>query len=331
MKIKIRELLPIEDAGFEALIQVEVHFVTRLIEFSQMHDLSFSLLADSKDLGVRDILNKAEYPLANIDDKGQLIVGASIGVKGDYLERAQEVIRAGTDVLVVDIAHGHSNLMFAAVKKLREKFSDIQIIAGNIATAQAAKDLCEAGVDAIKVGVGPGTICITRIVTGCGVPQLSAVMEAARIAKSYGVPVIADGGIQKSGDIVKAIGAGADTVMLGGLLAGTTESPGTVMVRGDKKYKVCRGSASFAIAQRRKTVNQENKKLDEIVPEGVESVVPYKGHLAEIVGQLIGGLKSGMSYTNSKTIAEAKDNTQFVRITANGQRESNHHDLQEVK
>jgi len=278
-----------------------------------------------------DILNKAEYPLANIDDKGQLIVGASIGVKGDYLERAQEVIRAGTDVLVVDIAHGHSNLMFAAVKKLREKFSDIQIIAGNIATAQAAKDLCEAGVDAIKVGVGPGTICITRIVTGCGVPQLSAVMEAARIAKSYGVPVIADGGIQKSGDIVKAIGAGADTVMLGGLLAGTTESPGTVMVRGDKKYKVCRGSASFAIAQRRKTVNQENKKLDEIVPEGVESVVPYKGHLAEIVGQLIGGLKSGMSYTNSKTIAEAKDNTQFVRITANGQRESNHHDLQEVK
>lgn len=278
-----------------------------------------------------DVFKKGEYPQANIDNKGQLIVGASIGVKGDYLERAQELIKVGVDVLVVDIAHGHSNLMFQAVKNLRSKFGDIQIIAGNIATAQAAKDLCEAGVDGIKVGVGPGTICVTRIVTGCGVPQLSAVMESARIAKHYGVPVIADGGIQKSGDIVKALGAGADTVMLGGTLAGTAESPGTVMIRGDKKYKVCRGSASFAIAQRRQKVNQENKNLNEIVPEGVESVVPYKGPIAELIGQFVGGLKSGMSYTNSKTIAELQENVSFVRITPAGSKESDAHDLQDVK
>ncbi|MBU0596806.1 IMP dehydrogenase, partial [Patescibacteria group bacterium] len=278
-----------------------------------------------------DVFKKIEYPQANIDNKGQLIVGASIGVTGDYLDRAAELIKVGVDVLVVDIAHGHSNLMFRAIKELRDRFGDIQIIAGNIATAQAAKDLCEVGVDGIKIGVGPGTICVTRIVTGCGVPQLSAVMETSRIAKKYGVPVIADGGIQKSGDIVKAIGAGADSVMLGGTLAGAKESPGTVMIRGDKKYKVCRGSASFAIAQRRKKVNQENKNLNEIVPEGVESVVPYKGPISELIGQFVGGLKSGMSYTNSKTIPELQENVKFVRITPAGLRESDAHDLQDIK
>ena len=278
-----------------------------------------------------DIFKRGKYPQANVDSKGQLIVGASIGVKGDYMERAAELIKAGVDALVVDIAHGHSNLMLKAIKELRDRFGGVQIIAGNIATAQGAKDLCEAGVDGIKVGVGPGTICITRIVTGCGVPQLSAVLEAARVAQNYGVPVIADGGIQKSGDIVKALGAGADTVMLGGTLAGTAESPGVVMLRGDKKYKVCRGSASFAIAQRRKTVNQEKKNLNEVVPEGVESVVPYKGPLAEVVGQFVGGLKSGMSYTDSKTIAELQKNVKFVRITTGGLRESGAHDLQDIK
>lgn len=280
---------------------------------------------------VADIYKKGEFPMANIDAKGQLIVGGSIGVKGDYLERAQELIKAGVDALVIDIAHGHSDLMFDAIAKVRAACGDVQLIAGNVATARAAMDLCEAGVNGIKVGVGPGTICITRIVTGCGVPQLTAVMEVSKVAKRYNVPVIADGGIQKSGDIVKAIGAGADTVMLGGLLAGTAESPGVVMVRDDKKYKVCRGSASFAIAQRRKTVNQEKNNLNEIVPEGVESVVPYKGQLAEVVGQLVGGLRSGMSYTNSRTIVELQNNVEFVRITPGGQRESGAHDLQDVK
>ena len=278
-----------------------------------------------------DIYKKGEFPMANIDAKGQLIVGGSIGVKGDYLERAQELIKAGVDVLIVDIAHGHSELMFKAIFQVRAICGDVQLIVGNVATASAAKDLCEAGINGIKVGVGPGTICITRIVTGCGIPQLTAIMEVSKVAKRYGVPVIADGGIQKSGDIVKAIGAGADTVMLGGLFAGAAESPGVVMVRDDKKYKVCRGSASFAIAQRRKTVNQEKNNLNEIVSEGVESVVPYKGPLAEIVGQLVGGLRSGMSYTNSRTIKELQENVDFVRITSGGLRESGAHDLQDIK
>lgn len=278
-----------------------------------------------------DIRHRIEFPNANIDEQGHLFVGASIGVKGDYLERAQALVAAGANVLVIDIAHGHSNLMLNAVREVRRVCGDVQLIAGNIATAQAAKDLCEAGVDAVKVGVGPGTICITRMVTGCGVPQLSAVMNVARVAKKYGVPVIADGGIQKSGDMVKAIGVGADTVMLGGMLAGTHESPGVIMNRNGKKYKVCRGSASFAIAQRRKRVGQEKKDLSEVTPEGVEAVVPYKGYLREIVGQLIGGLRSGMSYTNSRTIAELQQNCSFVRITNAGRKESGAHDLQDVK
>ena len=278
-----------------------------------------------------DIKNLTDYPFANTDLSGRLIAGGSVGVHGDYLERAQELMRAGADVLVVDIAHGHSEMMFKALKNLRDKCGGVQIIAGNIATAEAARDLCEAGVDAVKVGVGPGTICITRLVTGCGVPQLTAVLEVAEVAKKYGVPVIADGGIQKSGDIVKAIGAGADSVMLGGLLAGAKESPGMVMTRGDKKYKVCRGSASFAVAQRRAALQQETKNLSEVVPEGVESVVPYKGPVADLVGQLVGGLKSGMSYTNSHTIAELQNNCDFVQITSAGARESGAHDLMDVK
>lgn len=278
-----------------------------------------------------DIKNLTEYPLANVDAAGRLIVGGSVGVHGDYLERAQALVKAGADVLVVDIAHGHSEMMFSAIKKIREVCGDVQIVAGNIATAEAARDLCEAGVDALKVGVGPGTICITRLVTGCGVPQLTAVLSVAEVAKQYGVPVIADGGIQKSGDIVKALGAGADTVMLGGLLAGTKESPGQIMNRGDKKYKVCRGSASFAVAQRRQAVQQEGKNLNEVVPEGVESVVLYKGPVADMIGQLVGGVKSGMSYTNSRTISDLQNNVEFMQITSAGARESGAHDLIDVK
>jgi len=260
-----------------------------------------------------------------------LLVGGCVGVHGDFLERAQEMIKAGADVIVIDIAHGHSDVMFNAIKKLRESCGGIQLIAGNIATAEAAKELCEVGVDAVKVGIGPGTICITRLVTGCGMPQLTAIMHVAEVCKKFGVPVIADGGIQKSGDIVKAIGAGADSVMLGGLLAGTKESPGVIMDRGDKKYKVCRGSASFAIAQRRKFIKQENKNLQEVVPEGVESIVPYKGAVADMIGHLIGGLRSGMSYTNSRTISDLQNNAEFVQITASGMKESGPHDLLDVK
>ncbi|MFA6131589.1 MAG: IMP dehydrogenase [Patescibacteria group bacterium] len=274
-----------------------------------------------------DIKNIIDYPLANRDAEGHLMVGAAVGVHGDYLERAQALVKAGADVLVIDIAHGHSDLMFNAIIKLREVVGDTQLIAGNIATAQAAKELCEAGIDAIKVGVGPGTTCITRLVTGCGVPQLTAVMEAAKVARDYGVPVIADGGIQKSGDIVKALGGGADTVMLGGTLAGTTESPGIVMNKGDKKFKICRGSASFTQASKRKNLEQEKKELKEVVPEGVESIVPFKGSAEDLVNQFIGGLKSGMSYTNSHTIAELQQNAEFVRISNAGLKESGAHDI----
>lgn len=277
---------------------------------------------------VDDIRNIVLYPLANLDEQGQLLVGAAVGVHGDFIERAQALTIAGADVLVIDIAHGHSDHMFKAISAIREACGDVQIIAGNIATAQAAKDLCEAGVDALKVGVGPGTTCITRLVTGCGVPQLTAVMEASKIAQQYGVPVIADGGIQKSGDIVKAIGAGADTVMLGGMLAGTEESPGAIMKRGDKKFKVCRGSASFSVSLKRKNINLEKKDLNDVVPEGVESLVPYKGPVIDIISQLVGGLKSGMSYTNSHTIAELQKNVEFVRITNAGAKESGAHDIE---
>ncbi|HQL52625.1 MAG: IMP dehydrogenase [Patescibacteria group bacterium] len=296
------------------------------------HKIEKLPLVDKEDriiglITVDDIKNIIEYPLANLDAEGQLIVGGAVGVHGDFLERAKALIQAGADVIVIDIAHGHSDHMIEAIKKIREISSEIQIIAGNIATAQAAKDLCEAGADALKVGVGPGTTCITRLVTGCGVPQLTAVMECAKIAKKYNVPIIADGGIQKSGDIVKAIGAGADTVMLGGALAGTEESPGVVMRRGDKKFKVCRGSASFSVTLKRKNINLEKKDLNEVVPEGVESLVPYKGPIIDLISQFIGGLKSGMSYTNSHTIAELQKNTEFVRITNAGAKESGPHDI----
>lgn len=296
------------------------------------HKIEKLPLIDEEDhiiglITVDDIKNIIEYPLANLDTEGQLMVGGAVGVHGDFLERAQALIQAGVDVLVIDIAHGHSDHMIEAIKKIREISPEVQIIAGNIATAQAAKDLCEAGADALKVGVGPGTTCITRLVTGCGVPQLTAVMECAKVAQQYGVPVIADGGIQKSGDIVKAIGAGADTVMLGGTLSGTEESPGVVMKRGDKKFKVCRGSASFSVSLRRKNINLEKKNLDDVVPEGVESLVPYKGPIIDLISQFIGGLKSGMSYTNSHTIAELQKNVEFVRITNAGAKESGAHDI----
>ncbi len=278
----------------------------------------------------RDLEHHINYPHANRDPRGRLVVGGSVGVHGDYLERAQALIQAGVDVLVIDIAHGHSDIMFRAIEKLRAVCGDTELIAGNVATAQAAYDLCEAGVDAIKVGIGPGSTCITRIVTGCGMPQLTAVMETAKIAKRYNIPVIADGGIQKPGDLVKAIGAGADTVMIGGLFAGVHESPGVIMSRDGKKYKIYRGSASFAVAQRRKAIHQEGKDLGAVVAEGVESVVPYKGPIEELLREFIGGLKSGMSYTDSHTIEELQHNVSFIRITHAGLRESGPHDIHDI-
>jgi IMP dehydrogenase len=278
----------------------------------------------------KDIYNKTKYPDAAVDSKDRLIVGAAIGVKSDSVERAGALINAGADVLVLDIAHGHSRLAIETLKSVKESYPHIEIIAGNVATAEGTRELIEAGADAIKVGVGPGSICITRIITGCGYPQLSAVLECSKEAKRYSVPIIADGGIKQSGDITKAIGAGASTVMLGSMLAGTDESPGVALIKNGKKFKVIRGMASYG-AKFGREVN-ENRKEDfesllEFVPEGVEANVPYKGNVAEIIFQLLGGLRSGMSYCGANTIEDLRTKAEFVRITSAGLKESHAHDV----
>ena len=278
----------------------------------------------------KDIYVKAEYPSASIDAHGRLLVGAAIGVKDDTIERATALIAAGVDVLVIDIAHGHSELAITVLKQLKSKFPNVDVIAGNVATVQGTRELIEAGADGIKVGIGPGSICTTRITTGSGYPQLSAVMNCAQEADRYGVPVIADGGIKYSGDITKAIAAGASTVMLGSLLAGTDESPGIPFVKNGKKYKVVRGMASFGANLGRTSKANEKRNVNDFVPEGVEALTPYKGSVVECVQQLLGGLYSGMSYCGVTSIDQLRGNGVFVEITSSGIRESHPHDVQQL-
>lgn len=278
----------------------------------------------------KDIYVKAEYPSASIDAQGRLLVGAAIGVKEDTIDRATALVEAGVDVLVIDIAHGHSELAIAVLKQLKYKFPHVDVVAGNVATAQGTRELIEAGADAIKVGIGPGSICTTRITTGSGYPQLSAVMNCAQEADKYGVPVIADGGIKYSGDITKAIAGGASTVMLGSLLAGTDESPGIPFVKNGKKYKVVRGMASFGANLGRTSKGNEKRNVNDFVPEGVEALMPYKGSVIECVQQLLGGLYSGMSYCGVISIEQLRGNGIFVEITSSGIRESHPHDVQQL-
>lgn len=278
----------------------------------------------------KDIYKKDNYPHASLDKQGRLLVGAAIGVKEDAINRAKALIDAGVDVLVIDIAHGHSILAIDTVKKLKQHFPNIDVIAGNVATAEGTQALIEAGADAIKVGVGPGSICTTRITTGSGYPQLSAVLQCATEAAKYNIPVIADGGIKNSGDITKALVAGASTVMLGSLLAGTKEAPGLPFIKNGKKFKVIRGMASFSANLSREVNERENsdlKKIKPYVPEGVEAIVPYKGEVIDIFTQLIGGLLSGMSYCGALTIEQMHDNGCFVQMTSGGLRESHSHDV----
>ncbi len=278
----------------------------------------------------KDIYRKVDYPYASVDDKGRLLVGAAIGVGEDALDRAYALVNAGADVLVLDIAHGHSASAIETLRNIKDILPDVQIIAGNVATPEATYDLIEAGADAIKVGIGPGSICTTRIVTGCGFPQLSAVLECADEATKYDVPIIADGGIKTSGDITKALVAGASTVMIGSMFAGTQESPGLPFLKDGRQYKVIRGMASFGANLSREVHERNNKTLDYIdgyVPEGVEAMVPYKGNVAQVVFQLIGGLQSGMSYCGAQTIEELQSKGHFVRITSGGMRESGTHDV----
>jgi IMP dehydrogenase len=280
----------------------------------------------------KDILKMEEFPNASKDKKGRLLVGAAVGVKGDYLERTEALLDAGADVMVVDIAHGHSDNAINCVHLIKKAFKDCELIAGNIATGRGTEDLIRAGVDAVKVGVGSGSICITRVITGSGVPQLTAILDSVKISKKYEIPVISDGGIRNSGDLTKALAAGSSSVMVGSLLGGTDESPGKTLVKNGKKYKIYRGMASFYASLGRKYREEgeqikESDELNDYVPEGVEAMVSYKGSVVEIIRQLVGGLRSGLSYCGAKTINEMQQNAEFVRITTAGYIESQPHDV----
>ena len=280
----------------------------------------------------KDILKMEEFPNASKDKKGRLLVGAAVGVKGDYLERTEALLDAGADVMVVDIAHGHSDNAINCVHLIKKAFKDCELIAGNIATGRGTEDLIRVGVDAVKVGVGSGSICITRVITGSGVPQLTAILDSVKISKKYEIPVISDGGIRNSGDLTKALAAGSSSVMVGSLLGGTDESPGKTLVKNGKKYKIYRGMASFYASLGRKYREEgeqinESDELNDYVPEGVEAMVSYKGSVVEIIRQLVGGLRSGLSYCGAKTINEMQQNAEFVRITTAGYIESQPHDV----
>ncbi len=279
----------------------------------------------------KDITNNADFPNASKDKKGRPLVGAAVGVKGDFLERSESLLEAGADTLVVDIAHGHSENAMSTIRNIKKAFPDCELIAGNIATAHGAEDLIKAGVDAVKVGVGSGSICITRVITGSGVPQLTAVMDCAKIAKDYGVPIISDGGTRTSGDATKALASGASSVMVGSMLGGTDESPGTVLTKNGKRFKVYRGMASLAASIGRKSKETGSMSLDDdlndYVAEGVEAMVPYKGTVTDILKQLTGGVRSGLSYCGAHTIDQMQENAEFIKMSRAGFAESQPHDV----
>lgn len=278
---------------------------------------------------IKDIEKARKYPNACKDSLGRLRVGAAVGVGPDRDARVEALIKAGCDVIFVDTAHGHSKLVIESVKVLKKRYPNVPIIAGNIATAEAALALIKAGVDAIKVGVGPGSICTTRIIAGIGVPQITAIMECYEVAKKYGIPVIADGGIKYSGDITKALAAGADTVMVGSLFAGTDESPGESILYQGRTYKVYRGMGSLEAMKKGSSDRYFQGDVEDVklVPEGIEGRVPYRGPLSQTIFQLIGGLRSGMGYLGCKNIEELKTKTKFIKITSAGLRESHVHDV----
>lgn len=276
---------------------------------------------------IKDIEKAVQYPDSARDKGGRLLVGAAVGITHDYMDRVDELVKAGVDVLVLDSAHGHNIMIFDCLKQIKRKYPEIPVIAGNVATASATEDLILAGADAVKVGIGPGSICTTRVVAGIGVPQLTAVYDAACAAAKYGIPVIADGGIKYSGDIAKALAAGASSVMLGSLLAGCTESPGEIEIYQGRSFKVYRGMGSLAAMNDGSSDRYFQGGKKKLVPEGVEGRVPYKGAVADTIFQLVGGIKAGMGYTGCRTIPELHEKAQFVRITGAGLKESHPHDI----
>jgi len=301
----------------------------------QKHRIEKLLVVDDGGLlkgliTVKDIQKAIRYPNAAKDELGRLRVAAAIGATGDFLERAEALINSRADAIVVDTAHGHSSRVIEAVKQIKRKFSEVQLIAGNVATAEATRSLIDAGVDAVKVGIGGGSICTTRIVTAAGVPQISAIIDCVKAAENSGVPIIADGGVKFSGDLAKAIAAGADTVMIGSLFAGTEEAPGETILFQGRTFKTYRGMGSIGAMKKGSSdrYSQEGTVADsKYVPEGIEGRVAYKGTLSEMVTQLVGGLRSGMGYTGCKSIKELQTNAKFIRITSAGLRESHVHDV----
>ena len=301
-------------------------------EILRRHKIEKLPIVDSENhlkglITIKDIDKAQVYPNSARDEKGRLMVGAAIGATADVLDRVAALVEAGADVLCLDSAHGHSQNILNCVKRIKSLYPDVQLIAGNVATAEGTRALIEAGADCVKIGIGPGSICTTRVVAGIGVPQITAVYDAARVAAEYDVPIIADGGIKFSGDIAKAIAAGGNVVMLGSLLAGCEESPGDTEVYQGRQFKVYRGMGSLgamACGSKDRYFQQNNKKL---VPEGVEGRVPYKGPVADTIYQMMGGLKAGMGYCGCGTIDELRTKAQFTQITAAGLRESHPHDI----
>jgi len=279
----------------------------------------------------QDIADLEKYPDALKDKKGRPLVGAAVGVKGDFMERTEALIEAGTDVLVVDIAHGHSENAINTVKNIKKAFPDCELIAGNVATSKGTEDLIKAGVDAVKVGVGSGSICITRVITGSGVPQLTAVLDCAKIGKKHDIPIISDGGTRTSGDATKALAAGASSIMVGSILGGTDESPGSTITKNGKRFKIYRGMASLGASIGRKSKETGTfdltEDLNDYVAEGVEAMVPYKGSVTDLIVQITGGIRSGLSYCGAHNISQMHENAEFIKMSGAGFAESQPHDV----
>jgi len=276
---------------------------------------------------VKDIQKKLKYPNAAKDSQGRLRVAAALGAAGDFLERAQELVRKKVDVIVVDSAHGHSQRVMDAIKALKHALPELEVIAGNVGSFEGARDLARLGADGIKVGIGPGSICTTRVVSGAGVPQITAIAECAKATRASGIPLISDGGVKYSGDITKAIAAGADSVMIGSLLAGTDESPGETILYQGRTFKSYRGMGSLGANPAGTSERYAQTSGGKLVPEGIEGRVPYKGPLADLSYQLVGGLRAGMGYCGCRTIADLQQNARFLRVTSAGLRESHVHDV----
>ncbi len=330
--IKIKEVMTREN-----LVTAPVGTTLQQAEgILQRHKIEKLPLVDGNNelkglITIKDIEKAIQFPNAAKDGQGRLLVGAAVGVSKDTLERAAALIEAGIDLLVVDSAHGHHINILNTVKNIRSKYPDLPICAGNVATGEGTKDLIEAGASIVKVGIGPGSICTTRVIAGIGVPQITAIYDAATVARQYNVPIIADGGIKYSGDITKAIAAGASAIMIGSLFAGTEESPGESEIFQGRKFKVYRGMGSLSAMKQGSKDRYFQENESKLVPEGIEGRVPYKGPLADTIYQLVGGLRSGMGYCGAKNIHELIHNTQFTRITGAGLRESHPHDVQITK